>query len=63
MKTQTITQSAQMISTVYALNLQNCAGDTAIALSQIADNGEFFETKADYAKDMVTGFIRLNALQ
>ena len=35
-------------------------GDTAIALSQIADNGEFFETKADYAKDMVTGFIRLN---
>ena len=31
----------------------------AIALSQIADNGEFFETKADYAKDMVTGFIRL----
>ena len=40
--------------------LANCAGDTAIALSQIADNGEFFETKADYAKDMVTGFIRLN---
>ncbi len=27
---------------------------------RIADNGEFFETKADYAKDMVTGFIRLN---
>ena len=41
-------------------DLTNCAGDTAIALSQIADNGEFFETKADYAKDMVTGFIRLN---
>ena len=41
-------------------DLANCAGDTAIALSQIADNGEFFETKADYAKDMVTGFIRLN---
>ena len=37
-------------------DLANCAGDTAIALSQIADNGEFFETKADYAKDMVTGF-------
>ena len=36
-------------------DLANCAGDTAIALSQIADNGEFFETKADYAKDMVTG--------
>ena len=41
-------------------DLANCAGDTAIALSQIADNGEFFETKANYAKDMVTGFIRLN---
>ena len=40
--------------------LANCAGDTAIALSQIADNGEFFETKADYAKDMVCGFIKLN---
>ena len=43
-------------------DLANCAGDTAIALSQIADNGEFFETKADYAKDMVTGFIRLNGM-
>lgn len=41
-------------------NLENCAGDTAIALSQIADNGQFFEVKADYGKDMVTGFIRLN---
>ncbi len=41
-------------------NLENCAGDTSIALSQIADNQEFFEVKAEYAKDMVTGFIRLN---
>ena len=40
--------------------LENCVGDTAIALSQIADNNEFFEVKAAYAKDMVTGFIRLN---
>lgn len=40
--------------------LENCVGDTAIALSQIADNGQFFEVKADYGKDMVTGFIRLN---
>ncbi len=40
--------------------LENCAGDTSIALSQIADNQEFFEVKAEYAKDMVTGFIRLN---
>lgn len=40
--------------------LENCAGDTAIALSQISDSGIFFETKRNYAKDMVTGFIRLN---
>ena len=40
--------------------LENCVGDTSIALSQIADNNEFFEVKAEYAKDMVTGFIRLN---
>ena len=41
-------------------SLENCVGDTSIALSQIADNGQFFEVKADYGKDMVTGFIRLN---
>ena len=41
-------------------DLANCAGDTSIALSQISDNNVFFEVKADYAKDMVTGFIRLN---
>ena len=40
--------------------LENCVGDTSIALSQIADKQEFFEVKAAYAKDMVTGFIRLN---
>lgn len=38
----------------------NCVGDTAIALSQIADDGLFVEVKQDYAKDMVAGFIRLN---
>lgn len=43
-------------------DLANCAGDTAIALSQIADNNLFFETKENYAKDMVTGFIRLNGM-
>ena len=41
-------------------DLANCVGDTTIAFSQIADNNEFFEVKAAYAKDMVTGFIRLN---
>ena len=40
--------------------LANCVGDTAIAASQISDDGVFFETKAAYAKDMVTGFIKLN---
>ena len=42
--------------------LANCVGDTSIALSQIADNQIFFETKAEYAKDMVTGFIKLNGV-
>ncbi len=38
----------------------NCVGDTSIALSQIADDGIFFEVKQNYAKDMVAGFIKLN---
>ncbi len=42
--------------------IENAAEDTAIALSQISDNGVFFETKKHYAKDMVTGFIRLNGM-
>lgn len=42
--------------------LANCVGDTSIALSQIADDNVFFETKAEYAKEMVTGFIRLNGI-
>ena len=41
-------------------DLANCAGDTGIALTQIADNHMFFETKAGYGKDVVTGFIKLN---
>ena len=28
----------------------------------ISDNGVFIETKKAYAKDMVTGFIRLNGM-
>lgn len=40
--------------------IANCVGDTAIALSQIADDGLFVEVKQDYAKDMVAGFLRLN---
>lgn len=41
-------------------DLANCVGDTAIALSQIADDNNFVEVSEAYAKDMVTGFIRLN---
>ena len=43
-------------------NLEACAGDTALALLSIADNGVFFEIKENYAKDMVTGFIQLNGV-
>lgn len=42
--------------------LANCAGDTSVALSIIADDNVFFETKADFAKEMVTGFIKLNGM-
>ena len=41
-------------------DLAACAGDTFIALSRIADDGIFFETKKAYGKDVVTGFLRLN---
>lgn len=43
-------------------DLAGCVGDTAIALSTIADNNVFFEVKGNYAKDMVTGFIKLNGV-
>ena len=42
--------------------LANCVGDTAIALAQIADDNYFFETKRHYAKEMVTGFMKLNGV-
>ena len=42
--------------------IANCVGDTSIALSQIADHGMVFEVKREYAKDMVTGFIKLNGV-
>ncbi|MCR5342766.1 MULTISPECIES: acyl-CoA carboxylase subunit beta [unclassified Butyrivibrio] len=41
-------------------NLDGCMADPALMLRQISDNGIFFETKRDYAKEMVTGFIKLN---
>ncbi len=41
-------------------DIAGCVGDTSIALSILADDNNFFEVKAGYAKNMVTGFIRLN---
>lgn len=43
-------------------DLENAAADPAIAFAQISDNHFFFEIKKEYAKDMVTGFIRLNGV-
>lgn len=43
-------------------DLANAAEDTAIALARIADNQSFFEVKSAFAKEMVTGFIRLNGV-
>ncbi len=42
--------------------LANCVGDTAAALSILADDHAFFEVKAGYAREMVTGFLRLNGV-
>lgn len=43
-------------------DIANASEDTAIALAQIADNQILVETKKDYAKEMVTGFICLNGM-
>lgn len=43
-------------------DLANAAGDTSILLSNISDDSVFVETKAEYAKEMVTGFIKLNGM-
>lgn len=43
-------------------DLANCAGDTSILLSKIADGEQFLETKAMYAREMVTGFVKLNGV-
>lgn len=43
-----------------AADIAGCAGDTSVALALIADDNDFVEMKSAYAKDMVTGFIRLN---
>lgn len=40
--------------------LENCAGDTAMALTAISDDNFFMEVKENHEPSMVTGFIRLN---
>ena len=40
--------------------IENGSDDAALVLSMIADNQKLIEVKADYAKEMVTGFIRMN---
>ncbi len=40
--------------------IAGCVGDTSIAAAILADNNNFFEIKKDYAKNMVTGFIKLD---
>lgn len=42
--------------------IADAAEDAAVALSRIADDQIFFEMKKDYAREMVTGFIRLNGM-
>lgn len=42
--------------------LATSTADTAVALREISDNNYFLEVKADYTKEMVTGFIRLNGM-
>ncbi|MBR4574595.1 MAG: carboxyl transferase [Lachnospiraceae bacterium] len=41
-------------------DIGNCTTDTSIALSLIADDNSYYEVKAGYAKEITTGFIRLN---
>jgi acetyl-CoA carboxylase carboxyltransferase component len=44
------------------VSMENMKGDPRYILSQVSDDNVFFETKADYAKNMVTGFIKLNGM-
>lgn len=42
--------------------IAGCVGDTSIALSILADNNDFYEVKAGYAQNMVTGFLKLDGV-
>ena len=43
-------------------DITGCVEDAAALLSRLSDNYAFYEIKADTAKDMVTGFIKLDGL-
>lgn len=43
-------------------SMENMRGDARYLLAQISDGHVFFETKENYAKNMVTGFIKLNGM-
>ncbi len=40
--------------------IETCTEDTLIAVAKLADDGFVVETKSEYAKEMVTAFIRLD---
>lgn len=43
-------------------SMDSMKGDSRYVLAEMADNHIFVETKQDYAKEMVTGFIKLNGI-
>ena len=43
-------------------NIESFLNDSSRVLSYISDNNFFYELKANYAKEMVTGFINLNGM-
>lgn len=43
-------------------SMEGMRGDARYLLSEISDGHAFFETKEDFAKNMVTGFIKLNGM-
>ncbi|WP_435082401.1 acyl-CoA carboxylase subunit beta [Ohessyouella blattaphilus] len=56
-----LSESTDDLNRVIA-NLEASKEDGALAASLLSDNNMFFETKKAYAKDMVTGFIKLNGM-
>lgn len=44
------------------IGLEALKGDTSLMLRQISDESLFVETKKDFAREMVTGFLKLNGM-